>query len=564
MHKQKIHWFTLVELIVVITILAILGTIAFISLQWYSSQARDSTRISDLSSMKSSLELFNLDAWKYPIPTAWVDITYSGWTVWTQWTFWETVYANTDKLDKIPLDPITDKEYTYSITSKKTEFQLAWIIEWWDIAYNSNQANAWTTEATAYITWNYNWQMTKSLSWETCNVLAIPSIMTNNTSLTDLTQITSSWSFVYRWHKNLPSSFKWSKFKQDWWFDFTPNKILAYTDTWSCTVLSSNETEWITARVNLLKWLQDAYTWTTIKNEWEIKNILALNIDINNPSEEVKNYAGNLVNNIFGSKIIASLTPWNTWNNNITPAIIWSQSNPWLTCKDILDNWWNVWDWQYWLDTWSWPFQVTCDMTSDWWGWTLASDFHYWDAYTFTWYIDDTKLKWYISDNIFSLIVRDEIVTATRSYKRYIKNTNFKWSGAVIWDVWFWQAKTKWSDPWVWDDWWNNKNLTQTFISYHTASNDASCRASTDWKCNVVSAIHRTLEADDWNKYIWNWWTYYAYWNVYCGWLKITTEVMATWCSDTHWFSTFWPEWRTTPAYYNNMTWIQHIKKWIQ
>lgn len=40
--------FTLVELIVVITILAILGTIAFLSLQGYSGDARNTQRTSDL------------------------------------------------------------------------------------------------------------------------------------------------------------------------------------------------------------------------------------------------------------------------------------------------------------------------------------------------------------------------------------------------------------------------------------------------------------------------------------------------------------------------------------
>lgn len=49
--------FTLVELIVVITILAILGTIAFISLQGYSAEARNSKRIQDLSSISSSLNI---------------------------------------------------------------------------------------------------------------------------------------------------------------------------------------------------------------------------------------------------------------------------------------------------------------------------------------------------------------------------------------------------------------------------------------------------------------------------------------------------------------------------
>lgn len=47
--------FTLVELIVVITILAILGTIAFISLQGYSSDARNTKRASDLGNINSKI-----------------------------------------------------------------------------------------------------------------------------------------------------------------------------------------------------------------------------------------------------------------------------------------------------------------------------------------------------------------------------------------------------------------------------------------------------------------------------------------------------------------------------
>ena len=49
--------FTLVELIVVITILAILGTIAFISLQGYSQDAKNSKVTSDLSTMTSAIEV---------------------------------------------------------------------------------------------------------------------------------------------------------------------------------------------------------------------------------------------------------------------------------------------------------------------------------------------------------------------------------------------------------------------------------------------------------------------------------------------------------------------------
>jgi prepilin-type N-terminal cleavage/methylation domain-containing protein len=51
--------FTLVELIVVVTILAILWTIAFISLQWYTQEARDSKRISDVRSLISKITIEN-------------------------------------------------------------------------------------------------------------------------------------------------------------------------------------------------------------------------------------------------------------------------------------------------------------------------------------------------------------------------------------------------------------------------------------------------------------------------------------------------------------------------
>ncbi len=55
MKKNTNSAFTLVELIVVITILAVLGTIAFISLQGYSADARNSKRTSDINNIQSAM-----------------------------------------------------------------------------------------------------------------------------------------------------------------------------------------------------------------------------------------------------------------------------------------------------------------------------------------------------------------------------------------------------------------------------------------------------------------------------------------------------------------------------
>ncbi len=52
--------FTLVELIVVITILAILGTIAFLSLQGQSAAARNSKRVTEVSNLSTAVALKNI------------------------------------------------------------------------------------------------------------------------------------------------------------------------------------------------------------------------------------------------------------------------------------------------------------------------------------------------------------------------------------------------------------------------------------------------------------------------------------------------------------------------
>ena len=383
MQIQKIkqnHWFTLVELIVVITILAILGTIAFISLQWYSTNARDSTRISDVWSMKTSLELFQLEAGKYPIPTDGVDITYSWATVWTQWSFWETVYANVTKLDKIPTDPLTDKEYTYSVISTRNEYEISWIIEWEALWMNNNlisQSLAWTVEATAYVSWNYNWLMTKTLNGNACKILSLPTILTNDTTVTDLQDIITQKRFVYNWFKNLASSFKWSKFKEDGWFDFQPAQLIAYSDTGSCADLTANTWSWTSARVTLLQWLQNSYSWTVIENEWEIKNVVNVVIDENNPSTEVVNLVWNLVNNNFWGKVVLG---WNTSNttstvtceNIVTQSQVDDLNAIWQT-DDLIMYWDLIWDiyFDYAVD---WPFTISqyCN-----------------DVYTMTFYVTD-------------------------------------------------------------------------------------------------------------------------------------------------------------------------------
>ncbi len=119
--------FTLVELIVVITIIAILSTIWFVAYSWFSSKARDSSRVAQLKSINWALESYTT-RWKLPLPDDKVTI-YASWTIiWYQWNAWEAV------LNKIWIkewwkDPNDDKYYTYSIDSKLKNIQLLAFLE---------------------------------------------------------------------------------------------------------------------------------------------------------------------------------------------------------------------------------------------------------------------------------------------------------------------------------------------------------------------------------------------------------------------------------------------------
>ena len=72
--------FTLVELIVVITILAIFSAIGLVSFSSFNSGARDSTRVEDLTNMQKSLAISATTSvnGKYPTPDNGVQILNGG------------------------------------------------------------------------------------------------------------------------------------------------------------------------------------------------------------------------------------------------------------------------------------------------------------------------------------------------------------------------------------------------------------------------------------------------------------------------------------------------------
>lgn len=119
--------FSFVELIVSITILAIITTIWFISYSGYIWDTRDSQRKSDLAQVWSALKVYKQKRWYYPIPGNRFELTYNWTGIVFQWKFDENISLNT--LDRLPFDPKTKTAYIYSITKNAQEYEMATTLE---------------------------------------------------------------------------------------------------------------------------------------------------------------------------------------------------------------------------------------------------------------------------------------------------------------------------------------------------------------------------------------------------------------------------------------------------
>ena len=102
--------FTLVELIIVVTILSVLATIAFLTLWDYPMQARDVKRLTDKNNIERALDIYKAKKWEYPdfdLDEKWQKV------FWT-WA-WEKV---NDTLSSLPRDPLTHKLYEVKLKNK--------------------------------------------------------------------------------------------------------------------------------------------------------------------------------------------------------------------------------------------------------------------------------------------------------------------------------------------------------------------------------------------------------------------------------------------------------------
>jgi len=328
-HRLSVHWFTLVELIVVITVLAILGTIWFVSLQSYSVSARDSTRISDINTISRTLEYFKLQEGYYPNPTDFFEITYSWSLVWRQWIFWEDTKVEARRLSSIPTDPLTWNEYTYSVTNNRQEFEL-WAITESITSYQLNitlQANA-SNNYFSYIKWNYNKQIVVVQQAPNIYILWIPTLITTESASTSVQDIFSNQSFSVKNSHNLAHSYA-NKLPNNqthtWSISFIP---------WSTTLVSPLIYEWNLSDLN--NDIQKNQFGIDLVSYYSDSNIsiqdIYQNISSINPWEELA-YVNILIKtNTWG-------IPWDVITVNDISSIVTDEK-----CYDPI-NIWVIWQW---------------------------------------------------------------------------------------------------------------------------------------------------------------------------------------------------------------------------
>ena len=375
MLKNK-SWFTLVELIVVITILAILWTIAFISLEWYSKTARDSVRISDMSRIKTSVELFSLQTGKYPETTNWIEVKYQSdnLKLWNQWTFWTPTFNNVEKLDKIPYNPLTDKQYIYSVTATNKEYQLWWMLETNNLIFESiNDTYALADEYNFRVIGNYNWEMLKVPNWNKTTILAVPSIIT--LCWTQIEEIVDNNYFLHDGYNRFPNDYNWvGTYSQcDGTWKTLVNKTHLVLFNWSTSGLVWDENKY--ARIDLVSNIQSAYIWT--HTAWTNDRLISiLWLDIENNQEAADLLWQGIVRGNINTSIISS---WGS-NSKFTDENYFTINSSWIitwtSCSDIKVQNPGATDWIYTIDpesNWT-GFEVYCDMTTDWGGWTLVDN----------------------------------------------------------------------------------------------------------------------------------------------------------------------------------------------
>lgn len=125
--KHIRRWFTFVELIVSISIIAILWTIWIISFNSYGTTTRDTARISHIQDINVRLNDYKVKS-RLPEPAKSIEVLNNTTSIAQQWELSELLMS-TIWFQKILKDPQSEQYYTYTRSANKKYFQVMALLE---------------------------------------------------------------------------------------------------------------------------------------------------------------------------------------------------------------------------------------------------------------------------------------------------------------------------------------------------------------------------------------------------------------------------------------------------
>ncbi len=143
MFKINKSGFTLVELLVVITILAIISVVAYQNYWWVTDKAYSWKKLSDIATIESALQQYKAENNYYP--TAW-----EKWT-WTDNLWWYDSWLNANKSNSIEVDNWWDNDIDSVVES--------WTIGWWRVMWKT-----WTPDWSWKQIWA-KWTISQAVLW---------------------------------------------------------------------------------------------------------------------------------------------------------------------------------------------------------------------------------------------------------------------------------------------------------------------------------------------------------------------------------------------------------------
>ncbi len=152
--------FTLIELIVVISILAILVTIVSLSITDKVGASKDVARLSNLKNLSNALDLQYINDGIYPMPdNAKTITTDSGDILYYYGYAGAWVAEQVDTLKEAPKDPETGQPFAYAVTKDQKQYQVAVNVSSLDLSYKKNlfinQAFAGDNKYFVKVYWNF-------------------------------------------------------------------------------------------------------------------------------------------------------------------------------------------------------------------------------------------------------------------------------------------------------------------------------------------------------------------------------------------------------------------------